>query len=254
MLPEGSVKLESPVQSIYQDTGLGSGKVTITTRSGQEYTAKQVICTIPSPLYGSVSWSPLLPPPHQALAQRAFLGILGKCIAIYSKPWWREAGWSGTHQSSEGPISVIFDTCDGDLVDLTGSSSSYVGARARQFSLTGFIAGRNAVSFFAPDQSEDDRRRRSLDQLSRLFNDHPDARRPAQLIFENWADEEFSQGAPCPILATGALSNYGQYYGKRHGQVWFAGTEYSEVWKGYMEGAVTSGRKVSGEVLQALSL
>lgn len=247
LLPEGSVKLNSPVQSITQSSSRdSSGSVIVSTRSGEIYTANRVICTIPSPLYGTITWSPLLPTPQQALAQRAFLGILGKCIAIYPKPWWREAGWSGTHQSSEGPLSVILDTCD---TDLSESQPGGTQDKGRQYSLTGFVAGRNAVKFFAPDQTDDDRKAASLTQLSRLFNGHPDAQRPSQMIFENWMDEEFSQGAPCPILPTGALGDYGQYYGERHGGVFFAGTEYSEVWKGYMEGAVHSGRETARAVL-----
>jgi monoamine oxidase len=65
-------------------------------------------------------------------------------------------------------------------------------------------------------------------------------------------NEEFSQGAPCPILPTGALSNYGVYCGERHVGVFFAGTEYSEVWKGYMEEAVHSGKKAAKAVLKDL--
>lgn len=259
LLPSASVKLASPVQSISQSSSSAETEpvVKVTTRAGVAYSAKHVICTIPSPICAFLTWSPPLPSPQQALVQRSFMGVQGKCIVVYPKPWWREAGWSGTHQSSEGPMTEIFDTCDGDIPTthnadptLTGATSPVV---ARQYSLTGFITGRRAIDFFSPDKTDDQRQQEALDQISRLFNDHSDARRPSQIIYHDWTRQEFTQGAPCPNWPTGAMGTYGQYYGERHGQVWYAGSEHSKVWQGYMEGAVHSGRKTADEVLRMLS-
>lgn len=259
LLPQDAVKLDSPVHSITQHASHLSGliatvsspQLTVATRSGTRYTAEQVVCTTPSPLCSSVVWSPPLPGPQRALVNRAFSGVQGKCITVYPTPWWRHAGWSGTHQSSEGPMSEVFDTCDGD-VSSDRDSAEITGSGARQYSLTGFIAGRQALEFFSIDKSGYRRKDEVMKQLSRMFNNHPDVPRPSQILLHDWTGDEFSQGAPCPILPTGALGNYGSYYGKRHGQVWFAGSEYSSVWQGYMEGAIYSGREVAEQVLQAM--
>lgn len=65
--------------------------------------------------------------------------------------------------------------------------------------------------------------------------------------------EEWSEGAPNPVMALGALS--------KGGMVWvtepfmnmhFVGTETADVWRGYMDGAVRSGERGANEVIEAL--
>ena len=80
------------------------------------------------------------------------------------------------------------------------------------------------------------------------------ARNPLEVFYHDWTADEWSQGCPCPVLPPGpngvlALASVLQ---ESVGRLHFAGTETSDVWRGYMEGAVRSGERVAEEVLKAL--
>lgn len=77
---------------------------------------------------------------------------------------------------------------------------------------------------------------------------------PRKILLQDWAREEWVWGAPCPVLGLGVLAKGGA---KAIREPWkavhFIGTETSYVWKGYMEGAVRSGRRGAAEVIAELA-
>jgi monoamine oxidase len=69
-----------------------------------------------------------------------------------------------------------------------------------------------------------------------------------------WAKEAFHFGAPCPVFPPGR-DGIGEVMGELErpfGKIHFVGTETTRVWRGYMEGAVRSGKRGANEVLEAL--
>lgn len=56
----------------------------------------------------------------------------------------------------------------------------------------------------------------------------------------------------CPISAPGVMSSMGSLWRAPVGNIHFVGTEFAKEWKGYMEGAVSSGEDGAKEVLEAL--
>ena len=211
----------------------------------RQFTAKRVICTVPSPLLNTIEWYPPLPIAQRLLAARSFLGITTKVILLYDRAWWREAGLAGSCVSSEFPVCVVFDTCDGE------HDAANQELEIRQHSLTCFIMGDHAAKYAA--LALEKRQQAVKDQLARLFDGHQnDVEKTVEVIEHQWVMDEWTQGAPVPVTACGALSLYGSSLGAPHGLVHFAGTEYATRWKGYMEGAIVSGRQTAATVLESI--
>jgi monoamine oxidase len=241
-LPQGAVKLNAAVQQVVQQTD--GETVRVVTRDGRQFTGLRVICSIPSPLYSNIVWQPPLPVDKTLLIQRSFLGTYSKMVLLYDTAWWLDAGWSGFSLSAEWPVSLVFDTCDGEY----GTDDPAL--RPRQHSLSCFIVAANGVAYSELPRAK----RESIvkAQVGRMMGNQELVNNTIEVVEFQWIKEEFSQGAPCPVTATGALTLYGDSLARPHGLVHFAGSELSPVWKGYMEGAIISGRATAQEVLNEL--
>jgi monoamine oxidase len=87
--------------------------------------------------------------------------------------------------------------------------------------------------------------------LERFFG--PRAADPIDYIDQNWAAEEWTRGCYGAHLAPGAWTQFGEALRRPCGKVHWAGTETSDVWNGYMEGAIRSGERVAREIIDALA-
>ena len=79
-----------------------------------------------------------------------------------------------------------------------------------------------------------------------------EAYRPIDYLEHEWSSEEWSLGCPCPYTPPGVLTKVGEHLIESHGHVHFVGTETAVEWKGYMEGALTSGIRGADEVVKLL--
>jgi EAL domain-containing protein (putative c-di-GMP-specific phosphodiesterase class I) len=59
-------------------------------------------------------------------------------------------------------------------------------------------------------------------------------------------------GCPVAHVAPGVLTKYGPWLRRAVGKVHFAGTETSDYWQGYMDGAVRAGERAASEAARAL--
>jgi monoamine oxidase len=98
-------------------------------------------------------------------------------------------------------------------------------------------------------KDESARRKAVLKDLTALFG--KEAQTPTDYIETDWAAEEWTAGCVSP-LPPGVLTEFGAALREPVGRVHWAGTETSEVWCGYMDGAVRSGLRVAAEVRKAL--
>ncbi|KAB8275405.1 amine oxidase [Aspergillus minisclerotigenes] len=147
------------------------------------------------------------------VAKKAIVSI--PSYVCYVKPWWRVLGYNGFLFSHDGPICILRDS--------SIPEKNY-------YSLTCFVNGSVGAEWAKQDPHA--RRRAVLEQLAK--------------------HEPYSQGALSPIPAIGHYVKYQSVHGKPVGNIHFVGTEYSDHWKGYMEGALTSGAQGAEEVLRAL--
>jgi monoamine oxidase len=195
--------------------------------------ARQVIVAVPPTLAGRIHYAPRLPVARSQLTQRFPQGTMTKVTAVYQRPFWRDAGLTGTAVSDAGPVNVTFDDSP------PGGTPGIV---------FGFVGGDAARSFNA--MSAGARRQAVLDQFAFFFG--APARNPIDYFETNWSAEKWTRGCPVGILGPGTLTAYGEQIRKPVGRIHWAGTETSTYWNGYMDGAVRSGERAAAEVLAKL--
>jgi monoamine oxidase len=222
------VVLASPVRRVTQSVGgatVESDRLTVK--------SKLVIVAIPPALAGRIDYAPILPFERDQLTQRYGQGTLTKVAAVYDKPFWRDAGLTGTAIATGGPVSATFDDSPAD-----GS----IGV------IFGFVGGDYARSYNATAPAA--RQLQVLSQLATFFG--PQARKPTAFFETSWSAEQWSRGCPVGIPSTGTLLAYGSRLREPVGRIHWAGTETSTYWNGYMDGAVRSGERAAAEALAAL--
>jgi len=224
----GNVALNAHVRQITQDAKgvkvlLDKGRVS----------AKQVIVAIPPTLTARIDYEPLLPVLRDQLTQRAPMGSYAKVDVVYDQPFWREEGLTGQTVSLNGPVRVTFDSTP----DEGGPGV-----------LLGFIGGSDARAWYA--LSAEQRRQAVLENFTNYFGEK--ARNPLQYVENAWAEERFTRGDPVAGLGPGTLLDFGTALRAPVGRIHWAGTETSDYWVGYMDGAVRSGERAAAEVLAEL--
>jgi monoamine oxidase len=219
------VRLGSPVGAIRQDD---RGVEVI--QDGGMVRAGRAIVALPPTLAGRIRYSPVLPPLRDQLTQQVPMGYVIKVHVAYPEPFWRVEGLSGSVFSLDDEVSIIFDNSPPDL---------------RCGVLLGFLEGRHArrSGKLAPEE----RMELVLSVLARFFGSR--VADPEEYVEKDWAAEEWSRGCYGGRFGTGVWTGYGQALREPVGRVHWAGTETSEVWNGYMDGAVRSGERAAREVL-----
>ena len=218
--------LKAPVEKIREH----DGAVTITTRGGPTVVAKRAIVAVPPVLAARIAFAPGLPSSKKTLLKAMVPGSLTKVEAVYDTPFWRETGLSGQGVSDTGLARVPYDNSPPD-----GSVGVY-------FS---FIGGKRHGEWAA--LSAADRRARVLDDFVRFTGDER-ARTPSEYLEKDWTTETWTRGCPVGHFAPGVLSKHGAQLRAAHGRIHFAGTETSDYWLGYMDGAVRAGERAAHEV------
>lgn len=233
LVGEQNIYLSEPVQSIHDE----GSRVTVTTTNGKRFVAKKVIVSVPSALFKDIQFTPALPGALQERSSNAKLGHYSKAIVCYDRPWWKDLGYNGFFFSYAGPICIVRD-----------SSVPEEGL----YGLTCFVNGDPGAEWAKKDPHT--RRRVVLEQLARAYKVGKDSElwRPIEYFDQIWKHEPYSQGALSPIPAIGHYTKHQAVHGTPVGNVHFVGTEYSHHWKGYMEGALTSGAVGAQEVVEAL--
>ncbi len=190
--------------------------------------AKRVIVAVPPPL--ALEFTRGLSQRRAKLLSGMHMGHLIKSEAVYPTPFWRVEGLSGQGINDEGIASVPFDNSPPD-----GS----VGV------LFAFTGGRAADRLAKLPAAE--RRSQVLERFSQYVGDT--ALSPTQFVEHDWRSEKWTRGCPTAIPRPGILSSYGDALRAPIGPVHFAGTETSDYWQGYMDGAVRAGERAAREIL-----
>lgn len=226
------VVLNSPVRRIEQSKG---GVTVVSDRMTVQ--AKRVVVAIPPTLAGRISYEPLLPFQRDQLTQRFGQGTLTKVAAVYDRPFWRAAGLTGTALSTSGPVSATFDDSPPDASVSRGPGIIF-----------GFVGGDSARAYAG--LSPRARRESVLREYAQLFGSQ--ALKAKDFFETSWSGQEWTRGCPVGIPSTGTLLVYGPWLRRPVGRIHWAGTETSDYWNGYMDGAVRSGERAAGEVLHHL--
>ncbi|MDQ2677035.1 MAG: flavin monoamine oxidase family protein [Actinomycetota bacterium] len=218
------VVLSAPVRRI-EDTSQAARVET----DGSTIEAERVIVAVSPTLAARIDWEPALPARRDQMTQRMPQGAIIKCMAVYDEPFWRADGLSGSGLSDGGSVNAIFDNSPPD-----GSPGV----------LLGFLDGRAARRWGSATEAE--RRAEVVRVLGRLFG--PKALRPSGYVERNWAAEPWSRGCYSGAFGPSGWTDFGPALRQPVGRVHWAGTETATVWNGYIDGAITSGRRAAAEV------
>ena len=221
-----SIRLNSPVMRITQtDEGVA------VEGSDYAYPARNIIVAIPPVLISNIEFTPALPLHKTQLIDKMSMGIVGKVLGVYEKPFWRDKGYSGQVVADEhGPFQTLFDSSPAD---------------SKYGVLLAFCIADRARDFFSKDQ--DTRKNLALQSFARYFGET--AAKPIEYVDHCWAEEAWSKGCYAGLYPTGAWTNFQGVLAKTTGHIHWAGTETSDVWYGYIEGAVRAGERAANEIL-----
>jgi monoamine oxidase len=222
------VVLSAPVRRIVQNAGgvrVETDKLTVR--------GKRVIVAIPPTLAGRIDYHPALPAERDQLTQRLAQGNLTKVTAVYDKPFWRAKGLTGTAISTDGLVNATYDDSP------PGGSPGVV---------FGFVGGDSARTYGRMSAAA--RREQVLKEFALYFGN--EALNPRAFFDTRWAEEAWTRGCPVGIAPPGVLTAYGSALRDPVDRIHWAGTETSNYWAGYMDGAVRSGERAAAEVLGRL--
>jgi len=210
------------------------GTVCTLTSSGRIFRSRRLIVCIPPTQQAKIMWAPVLPSTKRFAMQSQQMGLLVKFLAVYSKPYWQEQGYSGELVSgggdSDSPICITLDDSDEE-----------------EFALVGFVGGRLAVQW--ADKTHKQLEDAILDHLAECFGSW--AYDNKSLTVKNWATEPFIEGSPVCLPSVGTMHAFTALRAPV-GNIHFGGTESATAWIGYMEGAVQSGTRAALEVLERI--
>ncbi|QQG95505.1 NAD(P)-binding protein [Mycobacteroides chelonae] len=227
------VQLGAIVRTITQDAdGVAVSYEDFHAATRSVVSARHVVVAVPPTLAGRIRYLPALPASRDGLTQQIPAGAVIKFQVGYQTPFWREDGLSGFVASLDDAFSPVMDNSPPD-----GSCGV----------LVGFLEGAHARS--AAELSVAQRRQIVVDALIKYFG--PKAAEPFDIVEQDWTAEEFTRGCYGGRLGAGVWTQYGKALTAPVGRIYWAGAELAQVWSGYMDGAVRSGRQAAEEVLAA---
>jgi len=227
---EENIRTSTSVTRVSND---GPKHMAVHLDSGEIITAQNVIVSVPLRVAATTMHLPWAP---QALidAMReapTWMSTHAKAVALYERPFWRDAGLSGRIASHSGPLVEAHD------------HTGFDGAPAAIFGFVGW----------PPEQRRNDPeglRYAILDQLSECFGEA--AALPLELVVQDWAmnshivtELDLSQPADHPEVGPPILRQP-----HLDGRIWFAVSEASDLSPGLIEGALAIGEHVAFECLR----
>jgi monoamine oxidase len=190
------------------------------------YRAQKVIVAVPPQVVlKHINFSPELPANYAHIMSKTqtWMAESVKFAIEYPTPFWRDEGFSGTVYSQVGLITEMYE---------------HANHQDTGFALMGFLGG-SAIQY-----SKEERQNKVVQQLEKLFGSG--ARNPAFYEDSCWAHEPLVH-VPSPHFIKPHENNGHPIYAQPlwSDKLFFAGTETSAVYGGYMEGAIYAAKRVA---------
>jgi len=211
------VMLNTPVVSI-NDSFEG---VEVTTAS-ETYTAQKIVLAMMPSDANNISFLSGLSTERSNLNSSWVAESGSKISLVYETPFWRDAGFNGSALSN-----VLFYMTDNSPEDAS----------------SGILVAFPTGSYF--NQSLAEREQTAKDEVQGFYG--AEAQNNIDYVETDWGQEQYIGGCVSPI-PPGVLTSSGSALREPVGNIHWAGTETSEIWTGYMDGAVRSGARVASEI------
>lgn len=236
-IPADCVDLNSHVAHIQLDE---DGKMAVDVKradgSINRIRAKAVILALPPRIIAHhITFSPQLPTDllTSLRDQPTWMAGHAKAVAVYERPFWREAGLSGQSMSRTGPLSEIHDASPE-----TGSGA-----------LFGFFGMPPKIR---QELGEEKVMELVVDQLTRFYG--PAANKPLGLLYKDWSNDTETavedDSKPLTDFPEYGLPPQSAEWGQK---ILFASTETTAQQGGHLEGALQSAERVVAEVLKMVN-
>lgn len=167
-------------------------------------------------------------------SQQTWMAAQAKFVATYSTPFWRQLGSSGQVFSRVGPMIEIHDACDehAEIPALFG----FIGITPESRKLLG----------------EDKIKADCVAQLTSIFGEQ--ASEPTAIYYQDWSNETYiTTQADCLEVSQHANVNIDQLEKDAiSADLYFAGSEFSHIDPGYIEGAIVASSRAVSLLLKQL--
>ena len=224
---EQQAKLSNAVMHVSQD----DNGVTVTTTDGQKYEGDRCVIACTPHLRTKITFDPLLPPRSNQLPQRTPMGTTIKVHVFYETRFWMDKGYNGNVSNFDtDSVSQVYDVTEPD-----GKPC-----------LQGFYVGKPGR--VAARETKEERRQNVLEFFQKVFESDK-ALEPTDYVEYIWDSRTYIGGAPVGTCPAGTLTYFGTALRDVVGRIHFGGTETSDAWAGYMDGAIRSGQRVAEEIL-----
>ena len=226
------VVLDSPVRTInWAEDASGGFRVTAVSERAT-VNARFVIMAVPPNLYSRVSFNPPLPRRQHQMHQHQSLGLVIKVHAVYSSPFWREDGLSGTAFGAGAIVQEVYDNTNHE--DPRGT-------------LVGFVSDEKADAMF--ELSAEDRRRTILESIASFLGEK--ALHPEVYFESDWGSEEWTRGAYAASYDLGGLHRYGKDQLKPVGPIYWSSSDLAAEGYQHVDGAVRMGQITAARIVAA---
>jgi len=222
-----AVRLNTPVRAIQQD----DDGVIAKTDNGV-FCGKKLIMALAPTMASRIEITPPLPAVRDNYMQRAPMGAVIKFIAGYETPFWRDMGYTG-QVFTEGDANVFFEHALND---------------SGKFGLAGFIDGKHVIKW--ADKTQEERRDFVIKSLVNAFGEA--AKNFADYTDQAWSADQWRRGGYGTQVTPGTWTTVGKAWQETNGHIHWAGTDSAEVWNGYVEGALFSGKRAAEQILSVL--
>jgi putrescine oxidase len=231
------VVLNSPVRTINWKPARDGGEGHRVTVESERATvnARFVIMAVPPNLYSRVSFNPPLPRRQHQMHQHQSLGLVIKVHAVYSTPFWREDGLSGTGFGADALVQEVYD------------NTNHGDARG---TLVGFISDEKADAVF--ELSAEDRKKVVLESIASFLGEK--ALDPDVYYESDWGSEEWTRGAYAASYDLGGLHRYGKDQHANVGPIYWSSSDLAAEGYQHVDGAVRMGQATATRIVTANNL
>jgi len=231
----GRIELNCRITAVHahKHDGTLSGYV-LHTADSRSFTVSRVVFAVPPYSLKDVAFEPALPTARSLLQRDCFVGCIIKSVAVYEHAFWREKGFSGEvvaeADEDEAPCFNCYDHC----INQTAMLVCFInGAPARAWS----------------KRTAEHRKQAVLKQLAKWFGQ--EALHPKAYVEKDWVTDEFTGGCPVGCWPPGQLAPHLSTLQAPLGRMHWAGTETADRCQGFMDGAVSAGKRAAMEALLA---
>lgn len=200
-----------------------------------EVVGRHAVVAVPPSALDRVTFSPSLPAAHANLGAAMPMGSVIKVQAVFERPFWRDAGWSGLVIDDAGPFAFMVDNSAPESEE--GVLATFLSAGQAT------LWGDERLSPTASAQ----RRKRFLEHVRFAFG--TDSPEPVAYVDRDWAAQRWVGGGYSGVMRPGGWLRCGSAIREPVGTLHWASAERATTWTGYIEGALESGERAASEVL-----